>query len=83
MLFTYRFDVSPLSPSEKEQFENEANRFAFMVTLGEVSEKGVMYFDVYFEYENDMSNFLNKYKSLKYIDYSHTPFECWKYPFWY
>ncbi len=81
MLFTYRFDVSTLSSIEKEQFENEAKHFAFMVTVGEVSEKGAMYYDVFFEHENDIPLFLNKYKSLKYIDYSHIPYEYWKYPF--
>lgn len=81
MLFVYRFDVSPLSPSEKEQFENEANRFAFMVTFGKVGAKGVMYFDVYFEHENEIALFLDKYKSIKYINYTNVPNEYWKYPF--
>lgn len=81
MLFVYRFDVSTLSSPEKEQFESEAKFYAPIVNSGEIGAKGAMYYDVFFEHENDISLFLNKYKSLKYIDYSHIPSEYWKYPF--
>lgn len=75
-----RFDVAVLDSERLKQFLERLELIAFLMQHGAPKGKTV-FLDVQFDTEPDLPVLLKGFEDVKYIDYSHVPFNEWKYPF--
>ncbi len=75
-----RFDVAVLNPERLKKFEERIDMSAFLSQYGMPNGK-LVFLDVQFDIEPDMSTLLKGFEDVKYVDYSGVPFRNWKYPF--
>lgn len=76
----FRFDVASLSVERLKLFENKLKLVTFLTQSGAPNGK-VIYIDAFFNTEPDLYTLLKGFECVKYIDYTHVPFNKWKYPF--